>query len=186
MKIPAAILASMLAACFTAAAAPRIAVVRVADVYKQLESTRQQQQELQAKRQAVLKDRRAEELNKLVADLNARREQFASLDPESRVKAEREYAVKRQEAQTLREDFSSFQTAKNREINAELVAGMQASLKKIRETALKIGQEQGFDWVLDTSGNTNTGLPLVLYAKNAVDLTDRVAASLGAAAPKEQ
>lgn len=185
MKIPATVLATTLAACISAAAAPRIATVRVADVYKRLESTRQQQQEIQKKREAVLKDRRLEELNKMIADLETRRQQLSSMDPAARARAEREYAVKRQEARTLQEDFTGFRTQRNREINEELVAGMQASLEKIRETAMKLGKEEGFDWVLDTSGNTNTGLPLVLYAKNPADLTERVATALGAT-PEEE
>lgn len=180
MKFRSTVLATMLAACVSATAAPRIAIVRVADVYKRLESTRQQQQKIQEKRDAILKDRRLEELNKMIADLDARRQQFASMEPQARARAEREYAVKLQEARTLQENFASYRTEKNREINAELVADMQASLEKIRETAVTLGKEEGFDWVIDTSGNTNTGLPLVLYAKNPADLTERVAIALGA------
>lgn len=184
MKFRSTVLAMMLVACASAAAAPRIATVRVADVYKRLETTRQQQQEIQEKREAILKDRRLEELNKMISNLEARRQQFSSMDPQARTRAEREYAVKHQEARTLQEDFASYRTQKNREINGELVAGMQASLERIRETAVKLGKEEGFDWVIDTSGNTNTGLPLVLYAKNPADLTERVAIALGAA-PEE-
>jgi Skp family chaperone for outer membrane proteins len=91
--------------------------------------------------------------------------------------------MKRQEAKSLLDDFESFRAERNREINAEMVEGMKQRLLRIHEAAGKIAGEEGFDWVLDGSGNTNTGVPLLLYAKSPNDLTDRVLASLGKAEP---
>ena len=59
-----------------------------------------------------------------------------------------------------------------------MVERMEASLGKIHETARALGESRGFDWVVDASGKTNTGLPLMLYAKDPPDLTDEVIAAL--------
>jgi outer membrane protein len=173
MKFAAAVVSTMIVASFAAVAAPpRVATIRVADVFRQLDTTVKANEEIQAKREALKKDKRQLAINELS-------EGGTSIDAETRKKLEREFLLKRQEAKSLEEDLESFRTEKNREINAEMVAGMRARLDLIRSTAEKIAREEGYDWVFDSSGQTNTGVPLVLYAKNPNDLTDRVLAAMG-------
>jgi Skp family chaperone for outer membrane proteins len=125
----------------------------------------------------------------MYSELQLRHNQLKSntkIDLEARKKLEREYAVKTREAIALRADFESYDTDKNRQIDAEMVADRKQRLALIRQTAEKIAAEEGFDWILDSSGNTNTGVPLLLYAKSATDLTDRVVAVLNTpASPPE-
>lgn len=187
MNVAAAILSLSIAVPVAAAAPPKVAVVRVADVFRQLDETVKANQALQAKREAINQDGRLAAYNTMYADLEIRRKQLAEgggkIDAATRTKLEREFAMKRQEAKSLLDDFESFRTERTREINAEMVEGMKLRLQRIHEAAGKIAGEEGFDWVLDGSGNTNTGVPLLLYAKSPNDLTDRVLASLGKAEP---
>jgi Skp family chaperone for outer membrane proteins len=172
------------------AAPPKVAVVRVADVFRQLEDTVKANQELQAKREAINKDKRLAEYQAMYADLEYRRKQLAEaggkIDAATRAKLEREYAIKRREAKSLLDDFESYRAERTREINAEMVEGMKLRLQRIHDAAGKIAGEEGFDWVLDGSGNTNTGVPLLLYAKSPNDLTDRVLGFLGKAGPEPE
>lgn len=183
----AVILLLSISAAVAVAAPPKVAVVRVADVFRQLDETVKANQALHAKREAINQDSRLAAYNAMYADLEFRRKQLAEssgkIDAATRTKLEREYAMKRQEAKSLLDDFESFRAERNREINAEMVEGMKQRLLRIHEAAGKIAGEEGFDWVLDGSGNTNTGVPLLLYAKSPNDLTDRVLASLGKAEP---
>ncbi len=55
---------------------------------------------------------------------------------------------------------------------------MRASLNRIHETARRIAAEQGCELVIDSSGNTNTGVPFILYQKETPDLTVAVTAAL--------
>lgn len=186
MKKAAAVLALLLSAPLADAEPPRVAVVRVADVFKQLESTAQANEALKVKRDEILKDKRLAAYRELESDLEVRKKQITEgrnkIDAATIAKLEREYAIKHQEAKSLLEDFESYRTERNREINAEMVAGMRQRLAEIHAAAEKIATEEGFDWVLDSSGNTNTGVPLLLYAKAPNDLTDRVLAAIGKAA----
>jgi Skp family chaperone for outer membrane proteins len=178
MKLPAAILCTVIACSPAAFAAPRIAVVRVADIYKSLEKTRQQQEAIAADFDALYKDRRLTELRRLLTTLKSQSSTLPQqVDDASRAKV-REYALKYREAETLQEDYASFREEETRKINTKKVKEMRQSLDLIVETARKIGKDEGFDWVLDTSGNTNTTTPLILYAKGPVDLTDRVLTTL--------
>ncbi len=190
MKKAAAVLALLLSAPLAHAEPPRVAVVRVSDVFKQLASTAQANDILKAKRDEILKDKRLAAYNELSTDLQFRNKQLTEgrgkIDAPTLTKLEREYAIKRQEAKSLLEDFENYRTERTREINAEMVAGMRLRLAEIHATSEKVAKEEGFDWVLDGSGNTNTGVPLLLYAKAPNDLTDRVVAAIGkAAAPPE-
>lgn len=188
MKKAAAVAAALILASSAAPAAPpRVATVRVADVFRQLESTAKANEEIQAKRDALKKDKRQAAIDELTADLELRAKKLAeggpAIDPATRKKLEQEFLLKRQEAKSLEEDFASYRAEKHREINAEMIAGMRTRLDRIRAAAEKIAKEEGYDWIFDSSGQTNTGVPLMLYAKNPADLTERVLSMLGAAKP---
>ncbi len=183
-------LAAVLAATMlTAQAAPRVALIRVKDVYTGLPSTARLQQEIKQQRDQIMKDERAEDLRKIIAelqDLQARLSDKSNPLPEdSSRKFARSYEIKRQEAQTLQKEFESFRAEREKEINHKMVAAMRASLDQILEISGKIGRELGYDLVFDSSGNTNTGEPFVLYSKDSPDITDDVKAAMqDAAAPK--
>lgn len=187
MKLAAVLLSLSICVSAAAGAPPKVAVVRVADIFRQLEETARENRALQAKRDAIQRDGRLASYNKMYADLEYRRKQLdggaAGMDAATRSRLEREFAIKRREAKLLLEDFESFRAERTREINAEMVEGMRSRLERIREAAGKIAAEEGYDWVFDSSGNTNSGVPLLLYAKGSNDLTDRVLALLGKVQP---
>jgi outer membrane protein len=178
----ATVLALLLSTGLAAAKPPRVALLRVTDVHRQLEATTRSNELLKARRDEIDKDPRLAKSNALFSELALRYKQLTTgtkkIDPDARKKLEREYAIMSREANALRADFEAFESAKEREINAEMVAGMKQRLQLIEETARKLAADEGYDWILDSSGHTNTGVPLVLYAKNADDLTDRVIAVL--------
>ena len=176
-----------LSAAAVHAQAPRVAVIRVSEVFNKLESTVRSTAETAARKAEIDKDSRMVTYKELYADLQLRKkaleENPPKIDAENRKRLSREYAVKLQEAKSLLEDFESFRAEKIREIDTDAVAGMKQRLAVIQSTAEQMAKEQGYDWVLDASGNTNTGVPLLLYAKNTNDLTERVLNTLGPAQP---
>lgn len=189
MKSAAAALALLLSTSLAPAQAPRVALLRVDDVYNRLPETARSVEQLKARRDEIDKDPRLAHSKALLADLDLRRKQLQStnskITPEARMKLEREFMIKLREATALQADFEGFKAARNREINTEMVAGKKQRLQLIRETAERMAKESGYDWILDSSGNSNTGVPLVLYAKGADDLTDRVIAVLATPQPSE-
>jgi len=172
----------LFASAVTATAAPRFALVRVKDIYVALPSTTTLQQEVKKEREEIMKDERAEQLRKILTELQTLQAQLSDknnpLDEATGKKLARTYEIKRQEAQTLQQEFESFKSEKEKAINKKMVTGMRVSLDRIVKIANKIAKEKGFDSVFDSSGNTNTGVPFVLYAKQAPDLTADVQAAL--------
>jgi Skp family chaperone for outer membrane proteins len=170
------------ASTFSASAGPLVAVVRVRDIYAALPATEDLQKQVKQERDAILRDPRAEELRRIIAQLQSIQASLADKanppdDASARYLA-RQYELTRQEAQTLQRDFESFRTEREKDINLRMVAGMRASLTLIHETARKVAAEQGCELVLDNSGNTNTGVPFLIYQKNPPDLTTAVIAAL--------
>lgn len=182
MTRPAAIALLLAATLSGAAASPHIAVVRVTDIYASLESTAQLEQEIKQERNSILTDQRAADLRRVIDDLKALQSRLSDknkpLDEESARTLARTYELRRQEAQTLQREFESFRANREKEIDRKMVAAMRASLDRIYETARRIAAERGCELVIDSSGNTNTGVPFILYQKETPDLTAAVKAAL--------
>ncbi len=162
----------------------RIATVRVTDVYRGLKSALDMQESLRTDREAIEKDQRAVQLNKMFEELKVLQEQFQKLqktDGSMAAGAEkiaRDFELKRQEAEALRQEFESFKEGKTKEINVRMVSEMRVILTRISDAARKVGQEKGFDVVFESAGSSNTGVPVLLYIKSAVDITPDVVAAL--------
>lgn len=176
------ILASISLATFVSAA-PKFCVVRVTDIYRILPSTAAMQEDIQAQRDNIIKDVRAERLRAILTEMEALESQLRAnkddLESELGKKLVRSYEIKRQETETLRQEFEEFRAEEEMRINKELVAATRKSLNRITAAARQIAVERNLDGVMDTSGDTNTGLPFVLFAGGAEDVTDAVIGLLG-------
>ncbi len=176
------VLMILAATALAASAAPRFALIRVKDIYSELPSTAALQEEVKKDREGIMKDSRAEDLRRIISELQGIQAKLSDKDnppdEETGKKLARSYEIKRQEAQTLQKEFENFRTEREKEINRRMVAGMRASLDRIVDTSRRIAKERGFDMVLDSSGNTNTGVPFVLHSARQTDLTDDVRAAM--------
>jgi len=163
--------------------APEFAVIRVTDIYRELPSTAATQKEIQARRESINEGPRAEVFRKVLQELQALEAQLKenkdSIDTEDGKKMVRAYEIKRQEAETLRQDFEEFRTEENERINKDMVAAMRASLNRITEATTQLAKERNLDAVLDISGNSNTGIPFILYSGDAPDVSGDVVGLLG-------
>lgn len=179
-----AITLALLASVLTAAAAPRFAVIKVKDIYTNLPSTAALQQQIRKEHDDIMRDPRANDLRKILGELQELQAQLSDkskpLDEATTRKLARTYEIKRQEAQTLQQEFESFRAEQEKSINRKMVTGMRASLDRIVKVSTKIAKERGFDTVFDSSGDTNSGVPFVLFSKNAPNLTADIEAALKA------
>jgi Skp family chaperone for outer membrane proteins len=181
MKVP--IILLYLAFTVGLFAAPKFAVVRVTDIYRELPSTTATQKAIQEQREVVSENIRANRFRAILAELQALevvlQENKDRIETEDGKKLIRNYEIKRQEAETVRQDFEEFSAAENKRINEEMVAGMRSSLGRITAAATQVARERNLDGILDISGNSNTGIPFVLYSKGAPDITEDVVELLG-------
>ena len=172
----------MVASVLAAEASPKFALVRVKDIYSALPSTTALQDQVKKERDSIMKDERAEHLRKIISELQTLQSQLSDkskpLDEATSKTLARNYEIKRQEALTLQQDFEGFQTEQEIAINKKMVSAMRESLDRIAKVTAQIAKERGYDTVFDSSGNTNTGVPFVLFSKNAPDITQDIQAAL--------
>ena len=165
-----------------ALAAPKIASVRVGEIYRELDQTKKLNAEIKTKRQALLTDARLNAYRsafKELEQLQAQLIKVADHDRSTRESLMKTFNLKRQEALTLKREFENFQRLETEKIDKEMVTRMEIILTLIREKAAAVGKKNGYDWVIDTSGKTNSGLPFVLYSKQTEDITTDVLAAMG-------
>jgi len=174
-----------------AAAPPRVALVRITDIYQKLPSTASEQAIIKKLHEDILNDRRAEDMRRVVDELKALNAEMQAVAKEpgndlgKKAKISQAYEDKRLTLESLQKDFETYRDEQTLEINRKMVGYMRASLSRISAEAKALAQKKGFDLLIDSSGNTNTGLPVLLYVKNAPDLTDELLAILNPAAPPE-
>lgn len=163
-------------------AAPRMAVVRIKDIYADLPATAELTRQIQTEQERIGKCSQVVELRRMIDELQEIRNHLVAKNPhadeETQKKLARSYEMKAREVRALQEDFEEFRAEEGKRIARIEVTGMRASLNRIMEVARRISKEKGYDMVFEDSGNTNTGLPFILYAKKHVDLTDDVKAAL--------
>jgi Skp family chaperone for outer membrane proteins len=161
---------------------PKIALVRVKDIYVEQPATKAAQEKARKAKESVLLDPRAEELREGIEALRELQKRISNPNKqpsnEEGRKLAREFEIKRLEIRTLQEDFEKFRAEREKEINTEMVAEMRAILDRIAALSRRTAQEKGYEIVIDSSGNTNSSVPFVLYAKNSPDITDDVIAAM--------
>ncbi|MFT4175590.1 MAG: OmpH family outer membrane protein [Luteolibacter sp.] len=165
-----------------AAAPPRFATVKVTDIYRSLPSTLEFMKRIQADQEAIMKNERAEQLRKALTDLQELEKQLrdksAQRTQEANVKLARDFELKRQETETLRQEFEAYREEQRKAINKTIVTEMRATLSGITAISQKIAKEKGYDGLFDSSGESNSTVPVLLYAKDAPDITEEVRAAL--------
>lgn len=160
----------------------RFAGVRVTDVFKGNADTAAALTEIEARRKKLNEDPRNKELDALANETRQLLDQADAAakagDVATGQKLAREIGIKRRDLEALGHAIDEDRIRASRELDRELVRTTVAALERIRQLAAEVGKERGFDLVIDTSGNSNTGVPVVLYTKNLPDLTDEVIARL--------
>ena len=85
----------------------------------------------------------------------------------------------RKEAEGLQQDGRSkenertqYLARKNKTLGQETRKKMRGILTKIQRTVSDTAREGNYDFIFDTSGNSNQGIPFVLHARESTDLTD--------------
>lgn len=164
-----------------ATAAPKIALVRIGEIYLALPEAAALEASLETKRKEIPHDPRADALRSAMQELRELRESIKKIPRDDRTtmqQALQQYGLKRQETLTLRNEFEAFKESRTSEINSGRVEIMTRILAEIHRVATEVGKARGYDWVLDAEGRSNTGLPIVIYAKEPHDITAEVLASL--------
>ena len=84
------------------------------------------------------------------------------------------------------QEVQQFQLATQRSLQQRQRTYRDLFMDEIRKVALEVADENGRNFVLDSSGITAVGVPVILYSDPKWDITDEVLEQINADAPEEE
>jgi outer membrane protein len=123
---------------------------------------------------------------KEINELNKLREEQDKTEytPEVREQKRKAVAEKIAETQKLNRDIEEYDTTHQNILKEQTQRMRQTIVKEINDVIAKEARDQGYQFVLDTSGNTLNGVPAVVYAQDNTDITDDIVKILNKNQPK--
>jgi len=167
---------------------PRAAVVNIQELFRNYYKTGETQDEISQERAEIQKDHNDMEnrLRSLDAGLRriAARLQAPDLQPLEKAALERERGLRFQERERFNRERRSVVERRNNELNQKMVIRMRRLLEEIRKVVAEQAESEGYDLVFDTEGLNSTQVPVLLYAKDATDITPIILKELNKEAPE--
>ncbi len=192
--------------CLTLHAQLKVATVRMSDIFNQFPETVVYRDQTIARKAAIENDKRKKDFEEKIAVIKkfdeegqllifnlqkiTRAEERAPEEAKIRALLEKR-KLELEVAKSIQEEFEEFKQKTTEIINKEMAVKMRSILNIISAEIAKYAGTKGFDLVFDVSGFSNTGLPVILYAKpgNTTDITEEILKKLcpktEKAAPKE-
>jgi len=165
-------------------APPKIATVDMQALFKQHPLTQQAEQELNVERARVQKDNneRGSRVRDVETELNALRKQMEdpTVNESKKQSLFKEWQFRQQEGIAMERERAEFFRRRSQALNERMVQRMKEILGEIRKLVVEQAKEDGYDHVLDSSGLSTSQVPMLLYTKDATDITDRLLAKIGA------
>jgi len=129
----------------------------------------------QEKAQAEL-ERMSKELNQVVEQYKEAADQSKStlLTPEARAKAESDMAAKADDIRRRQAEGQNYGQNAQRQIQQRAQTVRSLLLDEITKKVKEIAKNKGATFVVDSSGMTALGIPAVIYADPAYDITNDV------------
>jgi outer membrane protein len=95
--------------------------------------------------------------------------------------------LKGQELQTLQAELEDFMKRKDRAVKEQIMVEMKTILGEIREKVQKHAEAEDYDYVLDKAGVSTSQVNILLYTKDATDITEVLLKTIneGVPAPEE-
>ena len=143
-------------------------------IQNSIDKAKEQQEELVATGQTLVED--FKDIMEMVEN--------PALTDEARTKAQSDAELKRQEILEKERDVQQFQANTQRSLQQRQRTYRDLFIDEIKGVVLEVGRERGGDLILDLSGVTAVGVPAVIFADPAWDITDIVLERINANAPE--
>lgn len=123
---------------------------------------------------------------KQIDELNKLREEQDKTEYTAEVREQKRKAVaeKIAETQKLNRDIEEYDTTHQNILKDQTQRMRQTIVKEISDIIAKEARDQGYQFVLDKSGNTLNGVPAVVFAQDNTEITDDIVKVLNKNQPK--
>ncbi len=153
---------------------------KVQDFLKELQTSQEQAQE---RVQSITDEGRSleQEYQELAEQANS-----DILTEEARNEAKQDAQIKIQEIQQKQNELRQFAENVQRQMAARQSTQMSLFTKEIMEVVNDVAKEKGAALVLDTSGASANGMPVVIPYDDSIDITEEVVGRINASKPAEE
>lgn len=168
-----------------AAAGSRFALIRFEDILSELAAYKSANETMLVELSKIPENTRNVQLQKTLKELDGLLTELRSstTGQKAKEKLARKASSLQQEAETLRVDYAAFETREMKRIKRRMLDSLIVLQGQIRQAAVTIAEERGFDCLFEIKGNSNTSMPVLIYAKTPIDITGDVLAALKATEP---
>jgi Skp family chaperone for outer membrane proteins len=168
----------------------KVATVDMKRVLKEYYRTEEAQQQLNEKSALLTKNNneKQQEIQDLEAEISTLRKQFEdpSLNEARKKEIFEELQEKQQEGIAMSRSLKEYIDRKRRQVQDEMQRQMMGILEEITTLLEEKAKAEDYDFVFDSSGNSTTQVPVLLYSKDTSDITDSLLTELNEDAPEEE
>lgn len=162
----------------------KIATVDMQRLFNEYHRTNEEQQEINIERARIQKDNnlRLEKIRGIEDELNKLRETLnkEDLSDKERQEATEESRNKFEDGKHEERARIEFLNRRNEALNEKMKKRMKAILEEIKQLVSEKATSGDYDYIFDKSGNSRQGIPFLIHAKDATDLTDGLLKELNA------
>ena len=195
MRIIRRFLATALAAALITTAAAQdgrlnIATVDMQELFKQYYRTNEAQKQINVERARIQKDNneRLSRIRDLEESLGNLRKQLEdpSISDSKKQSLFKDWQMQQQEGIALDRERREFLQRRNQALNEKMVQRMKGILEEIRKLVEEQAKVDNYDYVFDKSGLSTSQVPILVYTKDATDITAGLLKDLNKDAPAEE
>ena len=165
----------------------RTAVVNIQKLFRNYHKVDKAEEEINMERARIQKEHndaagRLRSMDQSLRELEVSL-QSTNLTGQNRSSLEREKGVRFHERERINHERTSDLQARHTELNRKMVARMDALLQEIHDLVAVQAEGLGFDLVFDIDGTSTSQVPMLLFARDAMDLTPMILKELNKNAP---
>ena len=169
--------------------AMKIATVDMQELFRQYYKTNEAQQQINVERARIQQDNnerlvRIRELEESIGTLRREIDDPTVVDSRKQTLF-RDLQAQQQEAVHLDRERREFLQRRNQALNEKMVQRMRGILEEIRALVEEQARSDDFDFVFDKSGLSTSQVPVLLYTKDATDITSILLQDLNKDAPED-
>ncbi len=165
----------------------KVATVDMQALFQEFHQTKETKTKFEGEQTKVVKDRdeRVARLNEVKTEVDALQKQLGdpSVADAKKQSIFNDRQVKQQQFEGLQKELEEFVQRKSRALNEQVQLRMKAILEEIRGKVQKYAEAEGYDYVLDKTGTSTSQVPILLYTKDATDITEVLLKTINEGAP---
>ena len=128
---------------------------------------------LKYKQDQLTLQQRRKEIGQTIKDMGKKILQLETPPPKGS-DLRNEYNTLNSEYQSLGKDIKELENEHIKTIRRDLSMSARKSLDEIQVAVQQYAREKGYQWVIETSGYSNTRISPLIYAKKAADITEEM------------